>query len=591
MPFETLFLLIILLGTVILLVKGNLLPSTIFFFSVTLLVLFNILTPQEALQGFSNVQIAIIVLLLIISYAIEKLKILPIFFEKIISFQLSYKKFLLKLTLFVSLFSSILNNTPIVTLLIPYLVEWSKRKGIPLSKILIPLSYAAIVGGTVTLIGTSTNLLIAALYEQYSGKQLHFLDFTPIGIFLVITLILYFYFLGYKLLPNREEPIKDFIKQAKNYLVETYVPESSPLIGKSIEEAGLRNLKGLFLAEIIRGKKLIRPVNPQEVINKGDILIFVGDTKAINELLNMRIGLELPKACVLPFQNLDIVEAVIPYNSPLIGKNIKELNFRAKYDAAVIGVHRGGEFLRGKIGTINLKPGDLLLLWVGKDFYKKVSEIGDFYVINKVGNLYKYSIKKGFILLLIFLAIVILASFHVIPLFKGLLLYILILLVLRILSFSEIRKNLDMNLIFTAALSLALGKAVMNTGLAEYMSFFIIKFSKIFGTIGLLIALYLITLFLTEFVTNLAAAAIIFPIAVNLANQLHIDLKPFALLIAFAASGSFISPIGYQTNLLVYSLGNYKFTDFIKVGLPFSIIYGTIVIICIYILYFWNENS
>jgi len=481
MSFKALLLLFTLLSIVLLLIKEISTPPIVFFFAVSVLVLFNVITPQEALEGFSNIQIATIVLLLIISYAIQKLKVLPIIFSKILSSQIPYRNFLLRLTVLVSLFSSVLNNTPIVALLIPYVSDWAKRNGISLSKILIPLSYAAIVGGTITLIGTSTNLLVAALYEQYSGNSLKLLEFTPIGIPLAISVILYFYLFGYRLLPNREEPVKDFLKQVKNYLVETYVSENSPLIGKSIKEAGLRNLKGLFLAEIIRGEKIIRPVSPEETIYKDDILIFVGNTKAINDLLNMNLGLELPKACILPFQVLDVVEAVVPYNSPLIGKSIKELNFRAKYDAAVIGVHRRGEILRGKIGTITLKPGDLLLLWVGRDFYKKLEDSNDLYILNTVGNIYKYPFKKGLILLVIFLIIILLSSFQVISLFKGLLLYIFILLALKILSFSEIKKKIDLNLIFTASLSLALGKAMIDTGLANYIASFIVGVSKILG--------------------------------------------------------------------------------------------------------------
>jgi len=586
MSFEALFLLIILLGEIFLLIKEIFPPPIVFFVAISILVLFNILSPQEALSGFSNVQIATIVLLLISSYAIQKLKVLPIIFSKILHYHEPYRQFLLKLMALVSFFSAFLNNTPIVTLLIPYVSDWAKRNNLPLSKVLIPLSYSAIVGGTITLIGTSTNLLVAALYEKYAGKPLNLWDFTPIGLFLAIALILYFYFLGYKYLPDREEPIKSFIKQAKNYLVELHISQNSPLIGKTIKEAGLRNLKGLFLAEIIRGGKIIRPVNPSEMLQKDDILIFVGNTKAINDLLNMNLGLEPPKGCHLPFQTLDVIEAVIPSNSLLIGKTIKELNFRAKYDAAVIGIHRRGEILRGKLGTIKLKAGDLLLLWAGKDFYKKLEDFSEIYVLNQVGNIYKFPYKKGILLFIIFLIIIFLSSLQIISLFKGLLLYILLLLILKTLSFSEIKKNIDLNLVFTASLSLALGKAMITTGLADYIAATIIQISKFSGVLGVIITLYLITYIFTEFVTNLAAAAITFPIAVSLAEHLQIELKPLALLIAFAASGSFISPVGYQTNLIIFSLGNYKFSDFVKIGLPVSILYGFITITLIYFIYF-----
>jgi di/tricarboxylate transporter len=554
------------------------------------LVIFNVLTPREALSGFSNEQIAVIVLLLVASYAVEKTRILPVIFSKIIPFNISFKSFIVRLTLLVATFSSFLNNTPIVAMLIPYVTEWARRRNAPLSKILIPLSYAAILGGTVTLIGTSTNLLVAALYEHYTGKQLGLFDFTPIGLPAAVVGLFYLLTIGIRLLPWRKTPLDLFLQRTKDYMVETVVNKGSPLVGKTIKEAGLRNLKGLFLAEILRDNKTIAPVGPQEVLQAGDILIFVGNTEAINLLLNSRTGLSLPKEHNLnPKREAKIVEAVVPANSPLVGKRVKDTNFRAKYDAVIIGVHRKGEKLRGKIGEIVLKPGDLLLLITGADFAKRVENSADFYPISHAGNLLNYNLKWGFFALGGFLAVLLLSALGILSLFKGLLIYLLAILVTRLVTYGEIKERLDINLIVIAALSLALGAALLKSGLAAYFAEQLIKLALPFGILAVLIALYLITNLLTEFITNMGAAAIAFPIAVEVAQTLHADLKPFALLVAFAASASFVSPIGYQTNLLVFSLGGYRFADFVKVGFGLSVTYGLATVGLLYLTYFYGK--
>jgi len=574
MSFESLVLAALLFFLLFALYRELFPPAATFMIVITLLVLLGILEPKEALQGFSNPQVAVIVLLLVITSVLRKFKTTAFLFKKVISDNLSYKKFILRLMVLTSFLSSFLNNTPVVATLIPYVYNWGRKKGISPSKLLIPLSYAAILGGTATLIGTSTNLVVNALYVDAGYPPLSMFDFVLVGAPAIFLGVTYMYLLGYRLLPNREDAIKSFYEKKREYLIETVVPSDSPVAGKTVQEAKLRNLKGLFLAEIVRGKEKILPVSPKDRIQKGDILIFVGETEKIVELVKGEWGLKLPLACSINTErNSEIVEAVIPQNSSLSGKKVRDTDFRAKYDAVILAVHRNGERLSGKVGEIVLKPGDLLLILTGKDFWKRISDTDDIYVMSKVTELDRINEKYGVGLLFLFVLTVLLSSFGIIPLFNGLLLLLSLLVVLKVTTYGEIRKRIDLNLAIIAALSIAIGHAMVKTGLADFLASNLINLVEPLGITFALLMVYLITNVLTEFVTNIAAASISFPIALSVAEHFSVNPKAFVLAVAFAASASFLTPIGYQTNLMVYSAGNYRFSDFVRVGFPLALSY------------------
>ncbi|RUM41149.1 MAG: SLC13 family permease [Desulfurobacterium sp.] len=586
MNFESFILLILLLLLIFFLYKETFHPAASFMVIVTILVVLGILTPEEALSGFSNKQVALIAMLLIVSSVIKKFEITGYFFRKLVNENLSYKSFLARLMEVVSFLSAFLNNTPIVATLMPYVYAWGKKKGISPSKLLIPLSYAAILGGTATLIGTSTNLVVNGLTVEAGLKPLGIFDFSYVGIPAIIVGLFYMILFGNKVLPERKDIVSTFLEKKREYLVETFVPVDSPIIGKTVKEANLRNLEGLFLVEIIRKKKRITPVSPKDTIEEGDILIFAGETEKIVELVKRNNGFQLPQVCSVNLNGkTEIVEGLIPYNSSLGGKRVKDTDFRAKFDAAILAVHRNGEKLKGKIGEIVLKPGDLLLILAGKDFWKRVADSDDLYIITKVREILPVEEKKALLILIMFLLAIFLSALGIFSLFQSLLILISIFVVFKIATYSEIKKSIDLNLIIIAALSLAIGKAMVKTGLAESLAKTVTTFTEPFGVIACLFAVYVVTNILTEFVTNLAAASISFPIALSVANSLFVDPKAFILVVAFAASASFLTPIGYQTNLMVYGPGNYRFVDFLKVGFPLSILYMIVTIGVLSLMY------
>ncbi len=581
--FHSILLIFTILFLVIFLYKEIIHPAAVFFIATAVLIISGILTPSQALAGFSNEQVATIILLLIVSNIIQKTGIVNYYFSKFLKENLSYSSFLGRMFLLVSSMSSFLNNTPIVAMLIPYVSDWARSKGISPSKILIPLSYAAILGGTVTLVGTSTNLIVNGFMMDSGFEPFNIFDFAYVGIPATIAGFFYMVLFGKKLLPEREDILQEFFKKKAEYMVETVVNKNSEFIGKTVIEAGLRNLKGLFLAEIIRQEKKISPVKPTEIIKEGDLLIFVGDTDSIYELINKNTGISLPESCNLDTEISELVEIVISYNSSLINRKVKDTDFRGKYDAAIVAVHRNGERLSGKIGDIVLKPGDLLLVLAGKDFWKRAEDTTDFYIVSKVREIFNIDKKKGNFVFWGFIFVILLSALKVVPLFTGLVVLISTFVLFKITRYSDIKKGLDINLIIIAALSLAIGKAMVISGTADILASIINNLFQPLGVFGALLGVYILTNILTEFITNIAAASIAFPIAVSSASVFSVEPTAFALAVAYGASASFITPIGYQTNLMVYAVGNYKFRDFIKVGLPLSIMYG---LICLLILYF-----
>ncbi|MGZ8188041.1 MAG: SLC13 family permease [Methylosarcina sp.] len=549
-------------------------PVLIFLAANIIFLILGITSSTEMLSGLSNEQLLSILLLLVISDVLRKSGLLDVFFRSLFPPHLSYRNFLLRKSVVVTSISGMVNNTPLVAILMPYVYEWCRQKGVSPSKVMLPLSYTTLLGGTLTLVGTSTNLVVNGFVTEAGFKPLKFFDFTLPGIGVALIGISYIVFIMPKFLPDRKGLLENYNQSLREYIAETYIAGNSPLIDKTIEQAGLRNLKGLYLAEIIRGEELLPAVGPTEKLKEGDILIFAGETSTIVDLLQLNPGLSLPGSIMKEGkEKANVVECIISAQSALIGKTFRESNFRALFDASVVAVSRNGERLRGKLGELVLQQGDLLLLMTGHDFDDRSNASNDLFVINRLKDITNFSPLKSALLGVSIVAIFTLSAFGVLTLFKGLLLIMCLIALLNFGRYNELKGSLDLDLFFVLALALGFAKAMHNSGLDATIAALIKESAlQINHPVALLFIVYLATNVLSMMVSNKAGVAIMFPVTVSLLKLMSIsEPAPYFLAIAFAGSAEFMTPYGYQTNLMVYGPGGYRFRDYIRAGWVLSL--------------------
>jgi len=566
-------------------------PAMTFIIAVIVLGVTHVLEPSEILEGFANEQIAVIVMLLLLGDIYRRTSVLDIFFDIIFKNSKSIRNFTARMMIIVAPLSAFLNNTPLVALMMPYVHNSAKRFNASVSKLLIPLSFAAILGGCATLIGTSTNLIVNGLVHDQkiipNLPELGIFDFAAVGIPMVVIGILYILFFGQKMLPDNKNIIDEVSELQRNYLVEGRISKGSNLIGKTIEESGLRNLKGLFLSEILRANIRITAVPKDAILHEEDTLLFTGTTEAIADFVETKKGIEIPSIGMFSRKkNTEVIEIVISHNSTINGKTLKEVNFRAKFDATAIAIHRNGEVVSGKIGSEKIKAGDAILLLAGTYFEERLKDTKDFFLISRVKEINRLGTPRTVFLVGGTILVILLSALGLIKFFNGLMVLLTSLVIIKVAKPKEMLKGVDFELIMIISLSLALGVAMMKSGVAEMFANGIIYVFKPFGNIGILSGIYLITTLLAAYITNKAAVAVTFPISLTLALSLNVNVMPFILVVAYAAAANFITPIGYQTNLMVYGPGGYKFKDFFKIGAPLTILYMIVTITILSVIYF-----
>ena len=566
-------------------------PAVGFLGIVLGLVLLQIITPQQMLMGFSNESIASVVLLVVLSSALGKNFQIESFIDRFYHLgkrdtPLGYRGFLLRMMVQVAALSSFVNNTPVVALMTPYVFNWGRKYNVSPSRLLIPLSYATIMGGMITLVGTSTTLVLNGFMISNGVGGISGLSLLLIGGTVCVLGILFIVLVGYRLLPNHEDILNKFKENRREYLVETALERSSPMIGKTVTEAGLRNLRGMYLVEIIRAKQVISPVEPREKLQKSDVLIFAGATEFIFNLTSNGRGLVLPQYDKTKKRDaVKVIEAVVGAHSNLIGYTAKEIDFRRRYDAAIVAIHRNGERLSGKIGEIKLRQGDLLLLYAGRDFRNRVDLYRDIFIVTQVKEFLQPKRKKTLLFLVAVFASIGALLVGFVSLFTALLLIFAAMVGLKMITLADVKRDVDVNMVGILVFSLALGQAMITTGSGELLAQQILNVTASLGPMAVLASLLVITTILTSFITNVGAVSIMFPLAYAVSNTLQIDGMPLYLGIAYGASAAFLTPIGYQTNLIVYGPGGYNFRDFFRIGLPVTIIYLTTVLVMIKVLY------
>ncbi|MEJ2543875.1 MAG: SLC13 family permease [Calditrichaceae bacterium] len=591
MPFEFWYTLVIFSLMIVFIIREIVDTEIVMFSAVILLVVGKVITIEQAFVGFSNVGMLTIGLLFVIAGALHHSGAIALLNNFIFGKKRSGIKSKLTRILFpVAAVSAFMNNTPVVAILIPAVRSWADRNNFSASKFLIPLSYAAILGGMCTLIGTSTNLIIYGLMIDFGMEGMGLFEISKLGIPVAILGLLYIIFIGYRILPEHKESFTMIEEKTREFVIQLKITESYPHIGKTIEEAGLRHLQGLFLFQIFRDNQMIAPAKPTQKLKVSDRLFFTGLPKTILELQKTP-GLELLKDSTFDLKQYDSTmvrpyEAVISTSSPLIGKNVRNSNFRENYNAVIIAIHRNGTRINKKIGDIVLQSGDTLLLLAGKDFYRKWYTSNDFYLISQsevVPSKPKWQVFVSFASIALLLILMI---FKILPLVAAAGLAVILVLATRAISPYEARQSIDFRVLVVIASAFGIAEGLRSSGVAEFIAQAIVYGGESFGMIGFTAGIFIITGICNYFITNSATAAIVFPIIFVAAQQINVDPRPFIIALAIAASDSFATPISYQTNLMVYGPGGYTFKDFFKIGFPMQILVMVTAIILFQIFYF-----
>jgi di/tricarboxylate transporter len=560
------------------LVTGRISPPSAVLGATGALFVAGVTTAEEAFAGFANPAPITVAGLYVIAGAIERTGAIQPLVSRVLRQPGADRSDLARLTLPAAAASSLLANTPIVAMLVPAVTRWADQNHRSASSYLIPLSYATILGGAVTVIGTSTNLVVSGLLSQAGEEPLALFDLAPVGLPLAAIGLVVIVVLGPRLMPERRRPRE--VSTGRDYTVSMEVEVGGPIDGVSVTEAGLRHLSGVYLVEVVRPERTIAPVSPDQTLRGGDRLVFAGRVDDVVDLHATR-GL-------VPTENGadDIIngageqaffEVVIGPASPTLGRTPVETDFRGRYQAAVLAIHRSGERVGEKIGSVRLRAGDTLLVVAEEGFRRRWRDSGDFLLVSRLDAPMTPATRQAPLALAALAAVVLLPVIGVASVTRATVAAAVGLVVTGVLRPREARDLIDPNVVLMIGGSFGLGQAVQASGLADRLATGVLEGFGRAGTAGAVVGLILATMLLTELITNAAAVALIFPIAFGVAERTELDPRLLMIGLAVAGSASFLTPIGYQTNTMVYGPGGYRFTDYLRLGVPLSLV--TVVVI------------
>ncbi|WP_414430007.1 SLC13 family permease [Alcanivorax sp. IL3] len=558
----------------------NRVPADLTMMAAMVLVLVaGIITPAQALSGFANPGLMTIAALYVVAAALRDTGAIYWVAHRLLGQPKSVLSSQFRLLAPASMLSAFLNNTTVVAMMIPAVQEWAQRLKLSASKLLLPLSYSAILGGTCTLIGTSTNLVVDGLVQEKGLPAFGIFDVAWVGIPVLLGGGLFMLLVSRYLLPEREGMAEQW-EHAREYHVEMVVAKGSNLAGRTIQDAGLRNLTYGYLTEIQRGEKLFTAVGPEMTLQEGDLLAFVGVPECARELQRIN-GLQSAHGEVhklgLNNHQRHLVEVVLSPEFPGIGKSVKETGFRTRYQAAILSISRNGQRMAGKVGEQVLRVGDTLLLETSEQFVEQYRFRRDFMLVSPMQDSTPPDFRRAPVAVGILVAMVVANVAGIASTLEAAMVAAGMMLALRCVTVNRSRMNVSVNLpvLVVIGASFALGKAMESSGAAAWIV------QEAFPESGLspfmaLVIVYLLTTAFTEMITNNAAAVLVFPIALGIAEQLGVSPMPFIVAVMFAASASFMTPLGYQTNLMVMGPGGYTFRDYVRIGLPMSVVVAVI---------------
>lgn len=576
--------LVVLMGLLYGLIRDK--PADLLFLgAATILAVLGVMPFEQAFGGFSNSAMLTVGALFVVAAGLKETGVMEYIGDRFLGGVETEGKALALMAAVLVPSAMVLNNTPKVAMLVPVLITWCRKKRISPSRLLMPLSFLSILGGTCSLVGTSTNLVVQGLIVKQNLRPMTMFEVGKVGFPCAVIGVFYLLTLGRKLLPDRKDLIEQLEETRREYLVEMLVQPGCRLVRKTVASAGLRNLPGLFLIDIDREGLSLGPIGPDEVIEADDRLVFTGIVGTIVDLDKIP-GL-VPAADaryeVTPAlqRGRQLCEAVISPSSPLVGESVREVDFRALYDAAVVAVHRNGSRLPNKIGDIVLYAGDTLLLQVGHDFSRVFRNNPDFYLVSDVEDSRPVRYAQAKIAAVIFTLMIICFVTGLIDIALAAFLAAFAMIATRCISPGDARKSVDWPVLIAIAASFGVGKALETSGVAALFSRYIVEVTRPMGPTATLAAIYFGTMVLNELISNNAAAALAFPFCIESARLLGVNERPFIMAITLAASYAFASPIGYQTHMMVFGPGGYRFTDFVRVGLPLNLLMWVVAVIMI----------
>lgn len=547
--------------------------------AVVVLAATGILKPGEAVSGFANEAVLTVGALFVVASAVRNTGALSYVYRLMAPATGDIPRSILRTMVPASLLSSVLNNTPIVAILTPVTRDAGRAAGIPASKLLIPLAYATTLGGLITLIGTSTNLVVSGLLVEHGHRGLRMFDLTWIGLPAAAAGIVYFVLIGHRLLPDRVSDTPFDRNGVRAYHFELRIPPDSPLDGETVEQAGLRALQGAFLAHIHREGELISMIEPDQLLRSGDVLAFVGNPSHVDVLLREKgLARAVEQPNPLEERSLQLFEAVVAHDSTLVGRSLREVGFRQRFQGIVLGIRRHGEPLSAALGRAPIHAGDLLLVEARSAFEAAASTSGEFSLVAPLERTGLRIPSKAPLVLAVILTMTVMMATSVIAVPIAAFAAAVALVLFGALPAHDARRSIDLSVLVTIAASFGLARAIETTGLAASAAGLIIRPLEAWGPVAVLAAIYLVTNALSEVLSNNAAAALVFPIAAAAATRMGADVMPFAIAVTVAASAAFASPLGYQTYLMIMGPGSYRFRDFVRAGLPLNIIIMMIAI-------------